>query len=178
MSRIETTWRFLNGEQLVSMVRTLSSTSGVYEIRITADGSGPALTFRHEEGLDLRSLELPNEPALWRQRVMDLQLRPYTAKSLLECVVFGWQAFRERQRWATHLCVWDREDFYREMFANAPWSDIPLYFDEVYGMELVELGASSGESTLPKGRVVMAGGRRFRGTVDDADYGLILERSG
>lgn len=176
MSRIETSWRFVNVERLKQLVGLLSTTSGVYELRITVDKQGPQIHFKHDEGLDVKALEFPDEPALWRNRVMELELRPYSCRSLREAIVFGWEVFRERQRWATHLCVWDRNGFYRELFNNAAWIDIPAYFDDVYGMGVVPLGGSSGEAVLPQGRVVMCGGRRFQGVVDDADFGLILER--
>lgn len=176
MSRVETSWRFISTEQLKQLVGILSTTTGVYEIRITADKEGPQIRFRHDEGLDVKALEFKDEPTIWRNRVMELQLRTYTTRSLREGVVFGWEVFRERQRWATHVCVWDRDAFYKELFGNAAWIDAPAYFDEVYGLTVVPLGGSSGEAVLPQGRVVMCGGRRFQGVVDDADFGLVLER--
>jgi len=172
MDRTESTWRYHNMETLLHVVGILSRTSGVFSIRVLPG----KVVFDHDRGLDVKALEFPDEPTFWDQRMKQLHLRTYQAKSLRECLVFGWEEFRKRQRFATHLCVRDRDDFYRELFGDAAWTDVPRYFDEVYGMDVVELGADS-DGALPKGTVVMCGGRRFRGTVDDSDFGLILKRS-
>jgi len=153
------------------MVDRLTRTSGVREVKILPR----SVRFLHDDGLDLRPVSFPDEPSVWSARLGQVEMLTYRAPRLLECIVGGWQEFRRQERFATHVCAWSRDGFYAELFPHEAWTAVPRYFDDVFGLGVVEVSAGAG--SLPRGVVVMCGGRRLHGAVDDADFGLLLRRT-
>lgn len=166
-------WRYSSVEELLRLVDLLSRTRGVLSVNILKG----RVVFTHQPWAQVDLLESPNEPASWREKLSQIDLRHYNVNSLLEGVVFGWEQMRQIGRYATHIVAWNRAKFFDEMFPSASWPHDGAFFDELYGMRVVDLhqeGTADGD-VLP-GTVVLCGGRLMDGDVEAIDVGLLIRR--
>lgn len=157
--------------ELHSSIEVLARTPGVREMRISGGKPG-RITYEHADGRppSFESESVPDSMP-WAQRILGLELRTYTARTLLEGVVHGWSAFRDLGRYPTHVCVWSVRGMMTELFPAARWAGEPALREDLFGMEVVEL-----EEKFNRGTVVICGGRLIGGRAQDADFGLTIVR--
>lgn len=164
------TWRFGSSQELLRVVDLLSRTKGIVSIQILPG----RIVFQSQpwvKSVDL--LPQPEEPITWEDKLSTIELLPYSTRTLFEGVVFGWIELRKRHRYPTHICVWDHESFYDELFPGSEWPHEQDYFHSIYGMEVVPMKE---EAEFTKGTVILCGGKVQGGGVAEVDLGLVLRR--
>lgn len=171
MSLVTGEWRFTTPQDCLRTVEILIKTKGVSNIRILPG----KVVFQHQPWAKLDLLPDPLDAASWTEKLNQINLRVYRAKTLLEGVIFGWTEFRKLRRYATHLCAWDNASLYAELFPAATWPHEQGYYDTIYGLVPVEMRA---ELAYVKGTVIMCGGPVLDGGIEDIDTGLVIKRGG
>lgn len=162
-------WRYSTPQDLLQTIEILSKTRGVVDIRILKG----RVVFQTQPWAKPDLLPEPLDAPTWAEKLGQIDLRAYKAKSLLEGVIFGWTEFRKLRRYATHICVWDHQILYAELFPDAAWPHEQGYFDTLYGLTIVEMRA---EVAYTKGTVILCGGSVIDGGLENLDTGLVIRR--
>lgn len=166
-------WRYESPEELLRVVDILSRTRGILTIQVFPR----KVVFSHQPWSKVDFLGSSSEPVSWRDKLDQIDLRDYEAASLLEGIIFGWEQLRQMGKHATHLIVWDRAEFYEELFPKAGWPHDKAFFDTLYGMNMIDLKQEgiADDDILP-GTVVLCGGCLLDGKADDIELGLLIRR--
>lgn len=171
MPAITGTYRITTLSDIHRVLDILIRTKGVLSVQVLPG----RVVYQTQPFAKVDLIPDPGEPTTWADMFSTADLRTYRADSLFEGVIFGWIELRKSNRHPTHLCAWDREVLFEEMFPGASWPHELNYFDKVFGLEIVELKA---EMDFSKGTVILCGGHVLDGGVEDIDTGLVIRRVG
>lgn len=171
MAAITGTYHITTLEDLHRALDILIRTKGVLSVQILPG----RVVYQTQPWAKVDLIPEPGEPATWSDKFATADLRLYKADSLLEGVLFGWVELRKLNRYPTHLCAWDRESLFTEMFPGATWPFELNYFDKLFGLEIMELKS---EVDFTKGTVILCGGYVLDGGMEDINMGLVIRRAG
>ena len=164
-------WRFTHPQDCLKVVEILIKTKGVSNIQILPG----RIVFQHQPWSNPDLFPDPLEASSWTDKLNQIDLRAYKAKTLLEGIIFGWVEFRKLRRYATHVCAWSTATLLNELFPVATWVYEQGYYDTIYGLVPVEMRS---ELAYVKGTVIMCGGPVLDGGIDNIDMGLVIKRGG
>lgn len=154
---------------LMRVLDVLTRTRGVLNFHVSNGG----VSYTHQPWAEVDLLPPPPDilATSWEDQLGRIDLQSYDTGGLLEGVVHGWDVMRRKFRYSTHLCVWSRREFLRAAFPGSSWIEDTDLDEEVYGMQLVDMGG-----VLSEGVVILCGGRVFGGDIDRVDMGLVIRR--
>ena len=163
------TWTYTSSEDLLRVIDVLMRTKGVLSINVLPGH----IVYRHQPWAQINLARPIDEPLTLREKLEAIDLSYYDCESLIEGVIFGWEQLRKRARHPSHVCVWDRTKFYKELFPESSWPFEVSFIDDLYGMQVVELDGEANEGT-----VILLGSRVANSaSYEDVDLGLLVRRS-
>lgn len=171
MAAITGTYHITTHSDLIRVLDLLVRTKGVLSVQVLPG----RVIYQCQPWAKVDLLPDPGDPVTWADKLATADLRSYSADSLLEGVIYGWVELRKLHRYPTHLCAWDRESLFSELFPGASWPYELTFHDKLFGLEIVELKS---EVDFTKGTVILCGGHVLDGGMNEINMGLVIRRPG